>query len=293
MPELRRVRRERLVFSAPATQIDEFFNRRMSSSSETETPALSTATAPPERTDEIFLEGPRWRLAEFFTLLRVMRDFLRGFRTLHFVGPCVTVFGSSRIKREDPHYELARKMGAAIARLGFTVMTGGGPGIMEAANRGAKDVGGRSVGCTIELPSEQPANAYLDRCVRMHYFFVRKALLVKYSYAFVVMPGGAGTLDELFEAATLIQTGKIKNFPIVIMGTDYWKELIGFINKMAERGMIAASDLSLIYATDSIEDAIAHIRSKAIEPFGLKRVARIRRHFPWLGERGLSRDGVR
>ena len=134
-------------------------------------------------------------------------------------------------------------MGAAIARLGFTVMTGGGPGIMEAANRGAKEAGGRSVGCTIELPSEQPANAYLDRCVRMHYFFVRKTLLVKYSYAFVVMPGGAGTLDELFEAATLIQTGKIKNFPIVIMGTDYWKELIGFINKMEQHGMIAAADL--------------------------------------------------
>jgi len=149
-----------------------------------------------------------------------MRDFLRGFRTLHFVGPCVTVFGSARIKREDPNYELARKMGAAIARLGFTVMTGGGPGIMEAANRGAKEVGGRSVGCNIELPSEQAANPYLDRCVRMHYFFVRKALLIKYSYAFVVMPGGAGTLDELFEAVTLIQTGKIKNFPIVIMGTD-------------------------------------------------------------------------
>ena len=124
----------------------------------------------------------------------------------------------------------------------------------------------------------------------MHYFFVRKALLVKYSYAFVVMPGGAGTLDELFEALTLIQTGKIKNFPVVIMGTDYWKELIGFINKMAQHGMIAAADLSLIYTTDSIEEAIAHIRSKAIEPFGLKRVTHIRRHFPWLGERGLSRD---
>jgi uncharacterized protein (TIGR00730 family) len=250
-------------------------------------PASSAQTAPPECEDEIFLEGPRSRFAEFFTLLRVMRDFLRGFRTLHFAGPCVTVFGSARIQREDPNYELARKMGAAIARLGFTVMTGGGPGIMEAANRGAKDVGGRSVGCTIELPSEQPANAYLDRCVRMHYFFVRKALLVKYSYAFVVMPGGAGTLDELFEAVTLIQTRKIKNSPVVIMGTDYWKELIGFIEKMAQRRMIAPSDLSLIYATDSIEQAVEHIRTKAIEPFGLKRVARRRRAFSWLGERGL------
>src|SRR5216110_31015 len=251
---------------------------------------VAAVVAPPERADEIFLEGPRSRFAEFCTLLRVMRDFLRGYRALHFVGPCVTVFGSSRIKRDDPHYELARKMGAAIARLGFTVMTGGGPGIMEAANRGAKEVGGRSVGCNIELPSEQAANAYLDRCVRMHYFFVRKALLVKYSYAFVVMPGGAGTLDELFEAVTLIQTGKIKNFPIVIMGTDYWKELLHFIETMAQRGMIAAKDLNLIYATDSIDEAVAHIRSKAIESFGLKsHRRRVPRHFPWLGERGLGR----
>ena len=218
-----------------------------------------------------------------------MRDFLRGFRTLHFVGPCVTVFGSARIKPGDPHYELTRKMGAAIARLGFTVITGGGPGIMEAANRGAKEAGGRSVGCTIELASEQPTNVYLDRCVRMHYFFARKTLLVKYSYAFVVMPGGAGTLDEFFEALTLIQTGKIKNFPIVIMGTDYWKELLHFIETMAQRGMIAARDLSLIYATDSVDEAVAHIQSKAIEPFGLKsRKRATRRHVPWLGERGLS-----
>jgi uncharacterized protein (TIGR00730 family) len=250
--------------------------------------ATAAVTTPPERADEIFLEGPRSRFAEFFTLLRVMRDFLRGFRTLHFIGPCVTVFGSARIQRDDPNYELARKMGAAIVRLGFTVITGGGPGIMEAANRGAKEAGGRSVGCTIELPSEQPANAYLDRYVRLHYFFVRKALLVKYSYAFVVMPGGAGTLDELFEALTLIQTAKIKNFPIVIMGTEYWKELIDFMNKMAQRRMIAEADLSLIYATDSVDAAIAHIRTHAIEPFGLKRVARMRRHWPWLGERGLS-----
>jgi uncharacterized protein (TIGR00730 family) len=255
-------------------------------------PSNSISATSSERADQIFLEGPRSRFAEFCTLLRVMRDFLRGFRTLHFVGPCVTVFGSSRVKPDDPHYELARKMGAAIARLGFTVMTGGGPGIMEAANRGAKEVGGRSVGCTIELPSEQPANAYLDRCVRMHYFFVRKALLVKYSYAFVVMAGGAGTLDELFEALTLIQTAKIKNFPIVIMGTDYWKGLIDFIAQMAQRAMISPSDLQLIYATDSVDEAIAHIRSKAIEPFGLKRVSRVRRPFRWLGERAFSHDGT-
>jgi uncharacterized protein (TIGR00730 family) len=253
-----------------------------------ETPKSSAVYSPAERADEIFLEGPRSRFDEFVTLLRVMRDFLRGFRVLHFVGPCVTVFGSARVKIDSPYYELARKMGAAIAKLGFTVMTGGGPGIMEAANRGAKEIGGRSVGCSIELPVEQEANAWLDRSVTMHYFFVRKTLLIKYSYAFVVMPGGAGTLDELFEALTLIQTGKIKNFPIVIMGTSYWKELIDFINKMAEFRMISPPDASLVFATDSVEQAIEHIRSKAIAPFGLKLTTRIRRHLPWLGERTVS-----
>jgi uncharacterized protein (TIGR00730 family) len=253
--------------------------------------AMAAVATPPGRADEIFLEGPNSRIAEFCTLLRVMRDFLRGYRALHFVGPCVTVFGSARIKPDDPHYELALKMGAAIARLGFTVMTGGGPGIMEAANRGAKEVGGRSVGCNIELPFEQGSNMYLDRCIRLHYFFVRKALLIKYSYAFVVMPGGVGTLDELFEALTLIQNGKIKNFPIVIMGTDYWRQLIDFIEQMAQRGKISPSDLNLIFATDSVEEAIAHIRAKAIERFGLRRVAHMRRHFPWLGERGFPGKG--
>jgi len=245
-------------------------------------------TAPAERVDEIFLEGPHSRFDEFITLLRVMRDFLRGFRVLHFVGPCVTVFGSARIKADNPYYELARKMGAAVARLGFTVMTGGGPGIMEAANRGAKEIGGRSVGCNIELPFEQKPNDYLDRSVTMHYFFVRKALLVKYSYAFVFMPGGAGTLDEMFEALTLIQTGKIKNFPIVIMGVDYWRELTDLINKMARLGTIGPKDVDLVFVTDSVDDAIAHIREKAIEPFGLRLVTRVRRHLPWLGERALA-----
>jgi hypothetical protein len=250
----------------------------------------SALTTPPECADEIFLEGPRSRSEEFVTLLRVLRDFLRGFRVLHFVGPCVTVFGSARIREESPHYQLARKMGAALARLGFTVMTGGGPGIMEAANRGAKEIGGRSVGCGIELPHEQKMNPYLDRSVTLYYFFVRKTLLIKYSYAFVVMPGGAGTLDELFEALTLIQTGKIKSFPIVVMGKDYWQELTGFVEKTADAGMISRGDLDLIYVTDSVEEAIAHIRSKAIEPFGLRSVRRIKRSFPWLGERGLAEE---
>jgi uncharacterized protein (TIGR00730 family) len=244
-------------------------------------------TASPSRADEIFLEEPRSRIREFITLVRVMRDFVRGFRVLHFVGPCVTVFGSARIKSDSPYYELARKMGAAIAQLGFTVMTGGGPGIMEAANRGAKDVGGRSVGCNIELPHEQTPNGYLDRFVTLHYFFVRKTLLIKYSYGFVILPGGAGTLDEMFEAITLIQTRKMKNFPVVIMGTDYWDEILPFIDKMAKAGMIAPSDLELVHATNSVDDAIAHIRSHAIERFGLHVSRRVRPHSRWLGERGL------
>jgi uncharacterized protein (TIGR00730 family) len=244
-------------------------------------------TASPSLADEILLEEPRSRIREFITLVRVMRDFIRGFRVLHFVGPCVTLFGSARIKSDSEYYQLARKMGAAIAQLGFTVMTGGGPGIMEAANRGAKDVGGRSVGCNIALPHEQRPNGYLDRFVTMHYFFVRKMLLVKYSYAFVILPGGAGTLDEMFEAITLIQTRKMKNFPVVIMGTDYWDEILPFIDKMAKAGMIAPSDLELVHATNSVDDAIAHIRIHAIERFGLHAARRVRRHWRWLGERGL------
>jgi uncharacterized protein (TIGR00730 family) len=249
-------------------------------------PSEPASTAPPERTDEVMLEGPHSRLDEFLTLFGVMADFLRGFRVLHFVGPCVTVFGSARIQVGSPAYELARKMGAGIARLGFTVMTGGGPGIMEAANRGAKEAGGCSVGCNIKLPFEQAPNEYLDRCVTLYYFFVRKTLLIKYSYAFVVMPGGVGTLDELFEALTLIQTGKVENFPVVIMGTDYWRELTTLLAKMAQQGMIGPADLDLVYVTDSVEAALEHIRARTIEPFRLRRV--VSRPLPWLGERGVK-----
>jgi uncharacterized protein (TIGR00730 family) len=212
-------------------------------------PVSAAEKSSAKRADEMFLEGARSRVEELVTLLSVMRDFLRGFRVLNFVGPCVTVFGSARVKEGNPYYELSRQMGAA--------------------NRGAREVGGRSVGCSIELPTEQKPNAYLDLSVTMHHFFVRKALLIKYSYAFVVMPGGTGTLDELFEALTLIQNGKIKNFPIVIMGGGYWKELTDFISKMATFGMIDPKHVSLVYATDSVDEAIEHIRKNAIEVFGL------------------------
>jgi len=239
----------------------------------------------PPVADRILLEGPRSRTEEAQTLLRVIWDFLRGFRALHFVGPCVTVFGSARTKETDPHYQLGRKMGAAIAELGFTVMTGGGPGIMEAANRGAKDVGGRSVACNIELPHEQAENPYLDRFVTLRYFFVRKTLLVKYSYAFVVMPGGFGTLDEMFEALTLIQTAKLQDFPVILMGKDYWRDQVAMIHKMAEVRMISPEDLRLFHVTDSVEEATAFLVEKAIKPFGLKPA--IRQPSSLLGERGL------
>jgi uncharacterized protein (TIGR00730 family) len=236
------------------------------------------------RADQIMFEGPGSRTSELWTLLRVCWDFLRGFRVLHFVGPCVTIFGSARTKESDPHYALARSMGTAVARMGFTVMTGGGPGIMEAANRGAKEAGGRSVGCNIELPFEQKPNGYLDRYVNMRYFFVRKVLLVKYSYAFIALPGGFGTMDELFESLTLMQTKKIENFPVVLMGCEYWKHLREFLDTMVAAGTINREDLDLVLCTDSVEEAVRHLREKAVKPFGLKRV--VRRPWRVLGEHG-------
>ncbi|MBK8330196.1 MAG: TIGR00730 family Rossman fold protein [Bacteroidetes bacterium] len=215
-----------------------------------------------------FLDGPQSRWEDFKTTIRTVIDFIKGYRTLHFAGPCVTVFGSARFPETHPHYIKAQEIGREIARLGFTIMTGGGPGIMEAANRGAKEVNGRSVGCNIELPFEQHENPYLDKSVTIKYFFVRKTLLIKYSYAFIVMPGGFGTLDELFEALTLIQTKKIKNFPIVIFDKTYHQNLIEYIDNMKTAGTISVEDLDLILITDSVPDTVAHIK-KAIENFGL------------------------
>jgi hypothetical protein len=209
-------------------------------------------------------------------LLRAGRDFLRGFRTLHFVGPCVTVFGSARFKEGSEYYELARQVGRGLVRLGFTVMTGGGPGVMEGANRGAREVGGVSVGCNIELPFEQYPNPYLDKWVICHYFFVRKVLLLKYSYAFVVLPGGFGTLDELTEALTLIQTAKIEQFPIVLMGRAYWRPFLDLCQEMIEAGTISAHDLDLMLVTDSVDEAMAHIEHRAVVKFGLTRRRRPR-----------------
>lgn len=219
--------------------------------------------------DRSFLSGPRLRRRELRTVSRVMREMIRGFRRLHFVGPCVTVFGSARVGEGDAEYELAREVGAALSRIGFTVMTGGGPGVMEAANRGAKEAGGHSVGCNIELPHEQMPNPYLDISVDFSYFFVRKMMLVKYSYAFVVMPGGFGTVDELFEALTLIQTGKVQDFPVVLMGREFWTPLLAQIDHMNETGMISPGDLDLLLVTDDVEEAMNHIRQHSVERFRL------------------------
>ncbi|MFL6214034.1 MAG: TIGR00730 family Rossman fold protein [Blastocatellia bacterium] len=228
--------------------------------------------APASHRDErVFLEGPQTRKWEFWTLLRIMREFIRGFRVLHFVGPCVTVFGSARFKADHPFYEMARQVGRQLTDIGFTVMTGGGPGIMEAANRGAKDAGGISVGCNIALPKEQSPNPYLDHVVTFRYFFVRKVMLLKYSYAFVVMPGGVGTMDEMFEALTLIQTRKILEFPVVLMGVEYWQPLMELLKRMVDAGTISPEDLNLLKLTDSIDEAMAHIQKHAIEKFGLRR----------------------
>lgn len=221
-----------------------------------EKPKINPIIPPKE---QVYLDGPKSRIYEFGFALNVFRQFLKGFRTLHFVGPCITVFGSARFKEDNEYYIKAREFGKRIATIGFTTMTGGGPGIMEAANRGAYESGGRSVGCNIRLPFEQVANKYVQTSVTFEYFFVRKTLLIKYSYAFVIMPGGFGTMDEFFEILTLIQTKTITTFPIVIFGKEYYKELFEAMNDMAARGTISKEDMNLVLLTDDIDEAMQHI----------------------------------
>jgi uncharacterized protein (TIGR00730 family) len=234
--------------------------------------------------DRRFLAGPQPRLRELVWALRIFAELIRGFRALHFVGPCVTVFGSARFPEQHTYYEMARRVGAQLARDGFTVMTGGGPGIMEAANRGAKEAGGRSIGCNIELPQEQKPNTYLDRWVTFRHFFVRKVMLVKYSYAFIAMPGGFGTLDEVTEAATLVQTHKIAGFPIVLMGVEFWKPLLDFMRgTLVKDGTIDPGDVDEFFVTDSPEDAAAHVRNIGLQRFGLTYGPRMKRRW-FLGE---------
>jgi uncharacterized protein (TIGR00730 family) len=224
-----------------------------------------------------FLEGPQSRWREFKFAWKVLFEFIRGYRSLAFVGPCVTIFGSARFEEDHEYYKLTQKVGAEVAKLGFTVMTGGGPGLMEAANRGAKEVNGRSVGCNIVLPHEQDPNPYLDKWVNIRYFFVRKTLLIKYSYA-----GGFGTLDELFESITLIQTKKIKDFPVIVMGKEFHKEIMEHVKLMKERGTISPADDQLFVVTDSVEEAVQVLREKSIGRFNLR--PEKQRPFRWLFE---------
>ncbi len=209
--------------------------------------------------DEQFLSGPHSRGKELLFLFKVFFQFFRGFRKLHFIGPCVTVFGSARFAESNIYYQKAKTIGAVLSDLGFAVMTGGGPGIMEAANRGAFEVGGKSIGCTIKLPKEQVSNPYMTKVVDFDYFFVRKVLLTKYSYAFVVLPGGYGTLDELFETLTLIQTGILHNFPVVIIGKEYYSDIFEMVERMIDEKTISPTDQNLIKFTDDVDEAISHI----------------------------------
>ena len=234
--------------------------------------------------ERVFLEGPRSRSFEFKHAFDVFYEMIKGFRTFHFIGPCVTVFGSARFMEDHAYYRLAFEMGQELTLKGFAVMTGGGPGIMEAANRGAKSMGGVSLGCNITLPREQRPNSYLDVWVEFKYFMVRKFMLAKYSYGFVAMPGGFGTLDELFGVLTLIQTKKMKDFPVVMVGKEFWEPLRKLIEeRLVEAKTINPEDTKTLYFTDSPIDAAEFIQSVATRKFEL----RIRPH-KILGEHSLG-----
>jgi len=218
---------------------------------------LETATDIEKR----FLAGPRDRAKDLESAIRYFLEFLRGFETLGAIDrPCVTVFGSARLGEGTPYYDIARALGRRLAEEGLAVMTGGGPGIMEAANRGAKEGGGLSIGCNIELPFEQLPNPYLDVFIEFDHFFIRKVMMVKYSSAFVVLPGGYGTLDEAFETVTLMQTDKIEDFPLISMGTEFWGPMATFMrDTLVTRGTIGKQDTHLWSPTDSVDEAVTII----------------------------------
>ena len=230
-----------------------------------------------------FLHGPQHRTFEIGHAARVFLELVRGFRKLHFVGPCVTVFGSARFDEDHPSYAMAREVGRLLAGRGFTVMTGGGPGVMEAANRGAKEAGGASVGCNIKLPHEQKPNDYLDTMIEFEHFYVRKLMLTKYSYAFVVLPGGFGTMDELFEVLTLIQTGKVLDFPVALMGREFYEPGIALLRRMVERKTIDETDLDKLTVSDDPAEVVEGITGTAMKRFGLTYGPRITPRW-WLGE---------
>jgi uncharacterized protein (TIGR00730 family) len=229
----------------------------------------------------VYLEGPKSRGYEFIFSIKLWMQFIKAFRALHFIGPCITVFGSARFEEDHIYYKKAREFGKRIAEVGFTTMTGGGPGIMEAANRGAYESGGISVGCNIKLPFEQKINIYVNKSITFDYFFVRKALLVKYSYAFICMPGGFGTMDEFFETLTLIQTKSITQFPVILFGKEFYKELADLMADMVKEQTINPEDLQLVLITDSVDEAMEHIRKYIIGNYKIKE----RKKLWWLLER--------
>ena len=220
--------------------------------------------------EQVYLDGPKSRSYELSFAWKVFTQFIKGFRTLHFVGPCITVFGSARFAENHPFYQSAVNFGKRIAELGFTTMTGGGPGIMEAANKGAFENGGASIGCNIQLPFEQKPNPYVHKSITFEHFFVRKVLLIKYSYAFIIMPGGFGTMDEFFETLTLIQTKTISQFPVVLFGKEYYHELWDYIIYMESQGMISKEDLDLVLLTDDEEEAMRHIHAYISKNYKVK-----------------------
>jgi hypothetical protein len=210
-----------------------------------------------EGTEKLFLSGRRNRAADLESAVRFFLEFLHGFESFEFQQPCVTVFGSARFHAGHRYYQLAREVGFELGKAGFAVMTGGGSGIMEAANRGAREAGALSLGCNIRLPREQKPNDYLDRFIGFEHFFVRKVMLVKYSCAFVVMPGGFGTLDEAFELATLVQNGKIERLPLIAVGRDFWGELQQFLERtLVGEGTITRAELALLRLADTADEVV-------------------------------------
>jgi uncharacterized protein (TIGR00730 family) len=233
--------------------------------------------------ERVFLEGPKSRSFELKNAIEVFMEMMKGVRRFHFIGPCVTVFGSARFAPNHEYYELAHEMGKELVLKGFAVMTGGGPGIMEAANKGAKSVGGHSLGCNITLPIEQRPNPYLDEWMEFKYFMVRKFMLAKYSYGFIAMPGGFGTLDELFGVLTLIQTKKMRNFPVVLVGKSFWEPLRNLIeDRLVDTKTIDLEDTKTIHFTDSPQEAALFIQNIATEKFEVKI-----RPYKLLGEHSL------
>ncbi|MCU0705515.1 MAG: TIGR00730 family Rossman fold protein [Fimbriiglobus sp.] len=251
----------------------------------TESQIIAWGKQPAENTSEAkFLRGPQNRSFELWQAIKIFGELIYGFRKLHFVGPCVTVFGSARFDENHLYYRQARLIGKRLAEAGFTVMTGGGPGIMEAANRGAKDVpGAKSIGANIKLPMEQKPNPYLDKFVEFEHFFVRKLMLIKYSYAFIVCPGGFGTLDELFEVLTLIQTGKVQDFPVALVGREYWAPGIEQLRKFVAEKTIDPIDLDKLYIGDDPAEVVQHVTDIAMKKFGLNYGKKVKKRW-WLGE---------